>query len=280
MDLDAVALLDDELQLARFVGLHALPLFGIALALLMCAVVAAWWLWVRIERHGAPEPLPRERVLVLRLIAGFAGIVLAAMGFAEMAEALDASEELGRFDVELARVLRDELSAATLQAFAGLTHLGDTVTLTALCLVVALVLLWRGHRRLAIGWVVAVAANGALIRLLKAVFARVRPVHEHNHVVTESGFSFPSGHSAGAVLVYGLLAYVLLRFVPRAAQLPVLLLGASLAFTIGCSRVFLQVHYASDVLAGFASGGLWLAVCIMSMEWLQHRRLGRSALAT
>lgn len=277
MDLDDVEMLDDELQLAQFVGHHALPLFGVGLALLMGAVVLAWWIWVRIERHGAPEPLPRERVLVLRLLAGFAAVVLAAMGFAEMAEALDASEELGRFDVELARVLREELSPGTLQAFAWATHLGDTVTLTALCITVAVVLLWGGHRRLAIGWLVAVTANGLLIRLLKAVFARVRPVHEHNHAVSDAGYSFPSGHSAGSMLVYGLLAYVLMRFVPRTAQLPVLLLGASLAFTIGCSRVFLQVHYASDVLAGFATGGLWLAVCIMSMEWLQHRRLGRGA---
>lgn len=275
IDTDFARVLDDELQLARFVGDHAVLLFGLGFVLLWCAVTAGWWIWRRVERHGGPEPLPRQRVLIWRLVVGFAAVVVAGMGFAEMVEALDATEELGRFDVELARVLGAGLSSSTLQAFAWITRLGDTVTLTGLCIGVALLLLWRGHRRLAMAWVIAVAANGILIRLLKAIFERVRPVHEHNHAVTEAGYSFPSGHSAGAVLVYGLLAYVLIRFVPRAAQLPVLIAGASLAFAIGSSRVFLQVHYASDVLAGFASGGLWLAVCVMSLEWFHHRRTAR-----
>lgn len=67
-----------------------------------------------------------------------------------------------------------------------------------------------------------------------------------------------------------MLAYVLLRSVPRAWQLPALLGAVTLAFAVACSRVFLQVHYVSDVLAGFASGGAWLMVCILSVE------LGRS----
>ena len=57
----------------------------------------------------------------------------------------------------------------------------------------------------------------------------------------------------------------------RAARMAAVLLATALAFTIGCSRVFLQVHFASDVLAGFASGTAWLAVCIGAQELIRYR---------
>ena len=67
----------------------------------------------------------------------------------------------------------------------------------------------------------------------------------------------------------------LLRSLPARWQLPAVLLAAAAAFSIGCSRVFLRVHHASDVVAGFASGGAWLTVCIASVEatrWYRRTR--------
>ena len=93
-------------------------------------------------------------------------------------------------------------------------------------------------------------------------------------LVLADGWSFPSGHSSGSVVAFGMLAYLLSRFLPadRAAlRLPVLLAAAALAFTVGSSRVFLQVHFASDVLAGFASGAAWLAVCVAAVEVGRYR---------
>ncbi|RYF39882.1 MAG: phosphatase PAP2 family protein, partial [Comamonadaceae bacterium] len=75
----------------------------------------------------------------------------------------------------------------------------------------------------------------------------------------------------------GMLAYVVLRFVARRWQLPVLLAATAVAFTTGSSRVFLQVHYASDVLAGFAWGLAWLALCVLGCEWLRLRAGGPAA---
>jgi undecaprenyl-diphosphatase len=113
--------------------------------------------------------------------------------------------------------------------------------------------------------VLAVAGNGVLNTTLKQVFERVRPVHDDGLVMAH-GFSFPSGHSSGAVVLYGMLAYVLCRFVPPRGHLPLVLAAVALAFSVGVSRVFLRVHFASDVLAGFASGTAWLVVCIASIE--------------
>lgn len=86
-----------------------------------------------------------------------------------------------------------------------------------------------------------------------------------------AGFSFPSGHSSGSVVAYGMLAYLSLRLLPVRWHLPSLLAMVALALTVGASRLFLGVHFASDVMAGFASGIAWLALCITSIEYIRWR---------
>lgn len=259
----------DVAATAAWVGVHALPLFIAALALLLLATTLVFTGLRRVVVRSPDSTLPSVLFLLIRLLVGFGVVLVGAAVFAEMVEALDAEEEMGRFDSELARTLSRTLSPATLAVFGHLTHLGDVATLTALVIVVALLLIWRGQRWLALGWVAACGGNGLLNPLLKQVFERARPLHDHGFAVAE-GYSFPSGHSSAAVVCYGMLAYVLLRLLPARWHLPLVLAAAALAFTVGCSRVFLQVHWASDVLAGFASGSAWLAVCIASIEMLRH----------
>jgi membrane-associated phospholipid phosphatase len=73
------------------------------------------------------------------------------------------------------------------------------------------------------------------------------------------------------VVAYGMLAYLAQRLAPPRWRRASLLAAAAVAFTTGSSRVFLQVHYASDVLAGFASGLAWLALCVLACEALRLR---------
>ena len=120
----------------------------------------------------------------------------------------------------------------------------------------------------------ALAGNALLNPLLKRIFERLRPLHEPG-AANELGWSFPSGHTSGATVAYGMLAYVVLRTLPPAWHLPGVLGATALVFTVGSSRVFLQLHFASDVLAGFASGTAWLVVCILSVTLSGHYR-GRS----
>ena len=178
-------------------------------------------------------------------------------------------------DEALSVSIREHVGVGTLQVFAMLTHLGDPLVLTLLGVTVALGLWWRGQRTLALGWVLALGGNALLNPMLKRVFERVRPVHDHG-LVAELSWSFPSGHTSGATVAYGMLAYVVLRTLPTAWHLPAVLGATALAFTVGGSRVFLQVHFASDVLAGFASGTAWLMVCILSVGARQRWRLMRS----
>jgi membrane-associated phospholipid phosphatase len=264
--------------LVHALGAHALLLFGLLLGALLTLAAALWWLAQRYALPRKTSTLSPSVYLLIRLAAGFAALVAGAALFAGIAEELGDGERAGQLDQIFSDAVREHTAGWALQAFAGITRLGDTATLSVVCVVVGAVLLLRGRRWLALAWVLAVCGNALLNTTLKAVFARTRPLHEGGLIQAE-GWSFPSGHSSGAVVVYGMLAYVLLRSLPPAlawrASLPLVLLAAATAFSVGCSRIFLQVHFATDVLAGFASGTAWLAICVASVEWASHYRQSR-----
>ena len=205
---------------------------------------------------------------------GLAVIVVAAAVFATLAWQLAAYPTLDAADRALLAALGPQVPTAVRQVFAGLTHAADTATLTGLCIIGTLALLLRRQPVLAAGWVLAIAGNGVLNTGLKLGFGRLRPP-PLDGALAVPGLSFPSGHSSGALVAYGLAAYLALRLLPARWHQPALLLAVALAFSVGVSRVMLQVHFASDVLAGFASGSAWLALCIGGLAWLQQRGLGR-----
>lgn len=259
------------LEAARWIGEHALVAFGIGLAALLLTCVLLWRLlqWWMVRSQAST--LPPLVFLLSRLALGFAVLIAGAWVFSEVAEALDAGPALARADQLVADEIGRTVPRQVLAGFSLVTHLGDSLLLTLLCILVAVALLRQGRRGLALGWVVAVAGNAVLNPALKAVFMRVRPVHD-TALASASGYSFPSGHTSGSVVAYGMLAYVLVRTLPPRWHMPVVLAASALAFTVGCSRIFLRVHFASDVLAGFASGAAWLAVCVVSIEWTLHVR--------
>lgn len=266
------------LALAGGLGEHALVGFCLALAGLLVVVGLLWRVLQHRPAPGARSALPPAAFLLLRLAFGFALIVGAAALFAELADGLEAQEEMGALDEAFTVALSASVPPAALTAFAAITRAADTSTLTVLGIAVAGVLLARRRTWLALAWAFAVGGNALLNVILKGVFERVRPLHDDGLVLAQ-GWSFPSGHASGAVVAYGMLAYVLLRSLPARLHLPVVLLAAAAAFSIGCSRVFLRVHHASDVVAGFASGGAWLTVCIASVEATRWYRRTRRAKA-
>jgi undecaprenyl-diphosphatase len=269
------------LPLVERVGANALPLYLAALPVFLLGVTGLWWLVRRFSVPRGDSTLPPPAYLLVRLAFGFAIVVAGAWLFAELAEQLASAgdaKRLGELDDALSAAVGRNLPPLALQFFAGFTRLADTATLSVLGVVVAAILVWRQRRWLALGWVVAVAGNAVLNVTLKGIFERTRPIHDTT-LFQPNGWSFPSGHSSGAVVAYGMLAYVLVRAWPpamtRLGGLSVVLVASAVAFTIGCSRIFIQVHYATDVLAGFASGSVWLAVCISSIELTRHYRQQR-----
>jgi undecaprenyl-diphosphatase len=255
---------DSWLAGAQWVGAHAVAVFVLLLGTLLLAVWLLCTAW-----HGPllrrSRALPAPAGLLLGAIAGFAIVVGAAAGFAEIGEHLVDGAPLSRLDEALAASVGNHVGSGTLRWFALLTHLADPPVLALLGLTVSAWLWWRRQPLLVLGWVLALGGNALLNPMLKHIFERVRPLHDDG-LVAATGYSFPSGHTSGATVAYGMLAYVLSRTLPAAWHLPAVLVASALAFTVGSSRVLLRVHFASDVLAGFASGSAWLMVCILSAE--------------
>ena len=262
--------LPQVLAWAEWLGRHAVPVLAAALVLVLVAVAAFVIGFRRYSPYAAWDRWPRPLLLGICLALGAGVLVATASLFAEMLEVFDADEEIGQFDVRLTETLARELSPAALRFFGNLTHLGDPWPLTLLVIGLGVLLLVRRQTSLALGWVVACAGAGALNMVLKQIFERVRPLHDHGFAQAD-GYSFPSGHTSGSLVVYGMLAYLCLRLLPPRWHLPSVLLASALAFSIGWSRVILQVHWASDVVAGFAFGVAWLTVCIAAVEITRRR---------
>jgi undecaprenyl-diphosphatase len=251
----------------EWIAAHALPLWALLLLLALLAGDLAWQhnaRWQRRARHRG------EPAVVLRRHVGLLLALLLALAFTAIAFAVNAQHggRLPGFDTGLAEQLRAQLPTPVLRAIAMLTHLGDLLWVAPLSAVIAVFLLWRRHRRLAGAWVIALLGILPINGGLKALFQRVRPLHDHGFIV-EPGWSFPSGHAFGAMVFYGMLAYVLLRLTPRFHR-AIIAAAVLLIGMIGISRILLQVHYFSDVMAGYAAGAAWLVVCIVVAETLRQ----------
>jgi membrane-associated phospholipid phosphatase len=252
-------------EVAHLAGEHALMVFSVSLFLSMILVLSVWHL---VQRYGLPREeggLPARFLLVVNLAVSFAVIVGAAALFAAIADEIGAGETLGRLDQAFADGITNAVSISVIRGFALVTHLGDAWLLAVWCVLGAAILTVRRRYALAIGFTLAIVGNGLLNSIFKNLFERVRPVHDQS-IATATGWSFPSGHSSGSLVTYGIIAYVLVRVLPDRWRLAVIVAATLIAVTTASSRVFLRVHFASDVLAGFALGTVWLVACILSIE--------------
>lgn len=118
--------------------------------------------------------------------------------------------------------------------------------------------------------IVSVSGSSLLNYYLKWLFKRDRPTF--NPLVDESGYSFPSGHSMVSFSFIGILGYLLTTMVrKKSMKVLILTLSTLLILLIGFSRIYLGVHYPSDVIAGFAAGCAWLVICIAALKYKLQR---------
>jgi undecaprenyl-diphosphatase len=260
------------LQAAAWLGAHGLVLYAAMLFLLLAATLLGWHL-LQSTAPQRPQARREESLYGARLATGCSLAALGSATFLWLAELLRDGPAISALDLTFTGALARAVPAGMVQAATLFTRLGDPATLGVLGAVVGVALLLIRRVDLMLGWALAMGGNGVLNPALKQQFARMRPVRVADGV-SASGFSFPSGHSSGTVVAFGMLAYLGLRLLPPRWHLPVLLVAVLLAFNVGMSRIILRVHYASDVAAGFASGTAWLAFCVTGIEfgrWLRHR---------
>lgn len=210
--------------------------------------------------------LAKEQFTGLPLTVLVIGLIISVMTLSEVAENIVNAEPMVGVDRLFTQWLFRERNGDLSKLFYALTWLGSIYATVGLALVGSAVL-FRQHKQrdVFILWLL-LAGVTLLVQVGKRHFIRPRP--ELVAWYPEVGFSFPSGHSATAMTLYGLLAYWWIRRVRTAAARLFVGTGAvSLILIVGFSRIYLGVHFLSDVLGGYLLGICWLIVGIVLTEW-------------
>lgn len=150
-----------------------------------------------------------------------------------------------------------------------ITNLGDPIIAVIVAGVSILLLWWRHYREEAKVFVLACLGGLILNTGLKLFFSKPRPELWH-HLISEKSFSFPSGHALGSMVLYGFIAYEFATHYPHFAKL-IYSLAVILIAAIGISRLYLGVHWPTDIIAGYGVGFLWLVICITMVKLQKFR---------
>ena len=218
-----------------------------------------------IERMRPPAArVAREAVAILRqidgpLFAGFALAALASVVLVRLAASLRENDRLVEWDVAATQWMVNQRGERLTSVIQAVTRLANPLTVAVVTSLAVLVLLVRRHVPSALLLMASTIGTALLVGIGKRVVARPRPPLA-DAAVQARGYSFPSGHAAQSIALYGALALLAIYLVRDLRLRIALAVGAlGLAFVVGLSRVVLGVHWLSDVAAGWALALGWLA---------------------
>ena len=219
--------------------------------------------------------LTGRRRLTRTLLAGLGAAVAALLLFGWLAEEVLEGDTV-RIDGAVRGAVHSWASPAFTYAMRGVTQFGSSYILVPL----GALLVWRflaaGRKRAAIIFVAAALGAEVLTEILKLIIRRPRP-EAFFGLPGPSTYSFPSGHATISFCFYGVLAVILTARGRGREHATAIWAGAAvLAAAIGFSRVYLGVHYPSDVIAGYAAGAIWVAAVRIGYAIDTHRRLRRN----
>jgi undecaprenyl-diphosphatase len=206
---------------------------------------------------------------------GIAVAILLALGFlflsTEVLEAMSGQPELiHAIDQWVLSHLSIVRSPRLNGVAASITALGSVTVLTILTGFSSLFLCAKRARDFAVLLLMTAAGSALITQIFKAFFERARPDLAFR-IVSVDGYSYPSGHSVSAAAIYIVLGRIFTRFVDRRVQKFIInLFFSCLVIAIGLSRIYLGVHFASDVLAGFLAGLCWCTV-LLTIETAQTK---------
>ena len=217
------------------------------------------------------HPLRKRRLAGALLLVGFTAALVVTAGLVELHdEILEASFRQG--DRAIQSWMHRLATPMLTQVMLGLSWIGSPYALVPAVALAAGLLWWRRMKDDAVLVIAAALGGVALNEVMKLYFKRLRPdvawafVHENS-------FSFPSGHSVLAMVMYGVIVYKAQNKLRSLWAKVALQVGALLMVVgIGVSRVYLGVHYPSDVAAGYFVGAVWLAAVVVSDLCVQGRQ--------
>ncbi len=195
----------------------------------------------------------------------------AGAAFADLSEDYLTRDPIVRWDVEFAGWLHAHAFGPLVDAFKVVTLAGNVAVLAVIALAAALFLLRRGTLNEVVLVCAVTLGVEALDAGLKLLFHRPRPRLAYVHLDT---YSFPSGHAAGATAIYGALAFLIARRGGPKRCIACAAGAVALVLIIAFSRLYLEAHYLSDVLAGVSLGLLWLSACLLVFLLARRSALG------
>ena len=202
--------------------------------------------------------LPYIIITLVSAVVVIGGIKL----FIELTENLK-SEYLATFDTTLSNFFTNLRSPGLTGFYKFITDLGDTFGYVIVFSISTVFFYlkfknWKYVAQIALVMILALGSN----LLLKNTINRARPISEH--LVTVKTLSFPSGHATMAMAFYGFLIYLIFMFSMNKWVKSILItILAFIILNIGISRIYLGVHYPSDILGGFIAGFIWVIFCVM-----------------
>lgn len=225
-----------------------------------------------------PESLPKRQSasvgLGLFVILAMIGLLL--FGFAVLADEFGETGRLAQLDVAVLSWLQLHGSESGERVFEFVSWLGAPVLFAVDVAVAAWLAIRRLWRSFAL-WVIAIVGGAALDEMLKLSFRRARP-SVASEFIHGGSWSFPSGHAMNSLVGYSMLAFLLREHVTNArVRVIIALVAALLIVAIGFSRLYLGVHYLSDVTAGYLAGSAWVLACVTAEQYTRtgaRRRRG------
>jgi membrane-associated phospholipid phosphatase len=213
----------------------------------------------------------REFLSMHLMMAGILLFAAMTLTLAEISEDVIKHEPLTIADAQLSVLLHTHGSPFLTSVMFVATSFASTATVILIAVVLALYLLWRRQ----FFWLAAVAssvAGGALLnRSLKYAFHRPRPYFD-DPILTLTSYSFPSGHTMMATVLYGVIAaYLCAKTHDWRGRVLIILAAACLIGLVGFSRIYLGAHYLSDVLGAMAEGLAWLSLCLTAVRFFWQR---------
>jgi len=223
-----------------------------------------------------PVSTAQERLLTEALLIGLLAAAAALVFFTWLGREI-LTGVAPAFDDHIRQALHQRATPTLTSIMRFASRYGGPAGLTPFGLVLAIAFLIRGWRRGAILVIVTLAGAALLDILLKLSFGRMRPTPFFDYPLPATA-SFPSGHALFSASFFGGLA-VLVSHRVRHRLLRVLVWTGAVAIValVGLSRIYLGVHYPSDVLAGYATATIWVAAVAFGDRLVAHRRRGRAA---
>jgi len=214
----------------------------------------------------------RRGFLGLHLVAGLIIFVTMTFTLGEISEDISNREPLTVADAQFSIWLHSHTLPLLTSAMFVVTSLGSSVFVSCIAVVFVLYLIWRRRLYWLAAFVSSVYGGMLLNKILKYVFERQRP-HFDDPLLTLTSYSFPSGHTMTATVLYGVLAaYFFTTTQDWRRRVAIVFVASFLILLVGFSRIYLGAHYLSDVLGAMAEGLAWLSFCLTMVYSVWRRR--------